>query len=96
MGPPLGYLTSELSSETSNYFIHIYFYRCTVHLEDSLSITHQQCVFPCAGRYVDVPPCTWKHALNTQHTPTHDMLPHSLHYWNVHIYSDLTRIISAP
>ena len=40
---------------------------------------------------VHVPPCTWKHALNTQHTPTHDMLPHPLHYWNVHIYSDFSQ-----
>ena len=37
-----------------------------------------------------VPPCTWKHALNTQHTPTHDMLPHPLHYWNIHIYNDFS------
>ena len=39
---------------------------------------------------VHVPSCTWKQALNTQHTPIHDMLPHPLHYWNVHVHSDFS------
>jgi hypothetical protein len=40
----------------------------------------------CAGRYVS--PHTYlhrKHSLNAQHTPIHDMLPHPLQYWNVHV-----------
>ena len=50
-----------------------------------------------AGRYVDVhvPRCTWKHALNTQHTPTHDMLPHPYTTGMFIFIVILARIISA-